>query len=158
MIYFSIFAIVLYTLTKSVGYIWSGVFAVKKSKQIGVSHILLSKGWIALYREIIPIEDDLDYVRIRKLSLESSNYEETLPIWTEYHRMLELLTKLEIMQNEFHQDGYKNVDIVTMVGDTITTMNFDDYVNAASDERDVLYDQAIYLEEEFKQEESFYEN
>lgn len=158
MIYFSIFAIVLYILIKSVGYVWSGVTAVKKSKQVGMSHILLSKGWTTLYREIIPVEDDLDYVRIRKLSLESSNYEETLPIWTEYHRMLELLTKLEIMQNEFQQDGYKNVDIVTMIGDTITTINFDDYVNAASDERDVLYDNAIYLEEEFKQEESFYEN
>lgn len=150
MIYFSIFAIVLYILTKSVGFIWSGLDAVRQSKLSGKNHLLLSKRWSTLYREVIPLPDNLDYLSINKLSKQSSNFEGTLQVWTEYHFALEFLTNLEILQNNFHQEGYKSVDIVVQQGDTLKTIDFDDYVNMISDNRDDLYEEAILMEDYFQ--------
>lgn len=161
MIYFSIFAISLYLLTKLIGHVASGVVAVSKSKRLGKNHILLSKGWVTLYKEIQELEDNLDYLSINRLVKECSNFEETVQVWTEYHYSLEFLTSLEIMQNNFHQDGYKSVDIVIQEGDTLKTISFDDYVNMVSDNRDTLYDEAIFMEDFCKQlqyEESLNEN
>ncbi len=151
MIYFSIFAISLYLLIKLIGHVASGLVAVYKSKRLGKNHILLSKGWVTLYKEVQELEDNLDYLSINRLVKECSNFDETIQVWTEYHYSLEFLTSLEIMQNNFHQDGYKSVDIVIQEGDTLKTISFDEYVNMVSDNRDTLYDEAIFMEDFCKQ-------